>query len=713
MIHTPASRAVYRHADLLRLVRPRSIAVIGASERVGAFGSRAMANLKGFQGDIWPVNARYQTIGGARCYAGLDDLPGIPDLAIIAVAQATVEDVVRECAAKGVGGAVIFASGYAETGQAELAAAQARLGEIARESGLRLLGPNCAGFVNFTTSVAAAFSTSMNLRWTGAPAVGLVSQSGALGFSLSQAVEHGASFSHVLTVGNSCDVDVADLVSFLADDPDCRAIACLYEGMADPKRLLDAATRARACGKPVIVFKLATGAEGAASALSHTGAMAGSAVVQRAAFERAGVVWTESWSEFVEFPAFFANAPEPRGGAGTAVLTTSGGAAIMATDVAERRGETLPQPTAHTLRLLADRIPEFAQAHNPCDITAQVLNDPECLRDCVEAMLSDDGFDALIVAQTRASAYVQDRVRMFGELGRKHGKPVCIVWLTQWLEGPGVEPAEDEPGLTVFRSMETCLAALAAWRQRAERIRRPPHLRLSSPDARDGAKAILQAGDNRVIGEYEAKRALSLYGIPVPWEALAGSADEAARIQSEIAAPVALKLISPDLPHKSDAGVIRLGLADEAAVREAYQAILAAAAAIRPTPAVEGVVVQAMAGRGVELVLGAHTDAQFGPVVMVGLGGVFVEALRDTVLAPAPIGREEARAMLESLQGRRLLDGFRGMPAVDLALVADLVTRFSEFVDDHRAIVAEIDVNPVICAREGMVAVDALIVRRA
>lgn len=710
MTEKATSRALYRRTDLLRLIDPRSVAVIGASERPGAFGARAMANLAAFKGKVWPVNARYDTIGGRPCYAAVADLPEAPDLAIVTVAQPAVEEVVRACADAGVGGAVVFASGYAETGHEDLRRAQDRLSAVARESGMRILGPNCAGFVNFTSALGAAFSSSLNLRHSGAPAVGLVSQSGALGYSLSQAVEHGAAFSHLLTVGNSCDVDIADLVSFLADEPACQAIACLYEGMREPQRLLAAAIQARDAGKPLILYKIATGAEGAASALSHTGALAGSADVQRAIFERAGAVWTQSWAEFTEFPGFFANAPLPLGG-GTAVITTSGGAAIIAADIAEARGEALPQPAPDTIAILESRIPEFAAARNPCDITAQVLNDPACLRDCVEALLADDTYDALIVAQTRATGYVTDRVRMFGELARKHGKPICLVWLTQWLEGPGSTEVEDEPGVAIFRSMENCFSALEAWRRRKARPAAPAG-RLSAPDAAVRAAGSLDGAAGRVVGEHAAKNALAAYGIPVARELLVQDEEAAVAAAKRLGGAVALKLVSPDLPHKTEAGVVHLALDDEAAVRTAFRAIADAAARIEPAPAVDGVLVQAMAGPGLELVVGMHSDPSFGPMIMVGLGGVFVEVMRDTVLSPVPVSRAEALDMLRSLRARRLFEGFRGAGPVDLGSVADLVARVSEFAADHADELAEMDLNPVICTGNGAVVVDALIVRK-
>lgn len=714
MTRKTAPRPLYDRADLLRLIAPKSVAVIGASDRTGAFGARVMTNLKQFKGQVWPVNARHDTVGGQRCYATVADLPHVPDLAILAVAQSAVEDVVRACADTGVGGVIIFASGYGETGRADLSQAQQRLSDIARDSGIRILGPNCAGLINFTSTLGASFSSSLNMRHTSAPAVGLVTQSGALGYSLSQAVEHGAAFSHMLTVGNSCDVDVADLVSFLVDEPTCQAIACLYEGMQHPERLLEATRHARAAGKPVVIYKLATGAEGAETALSHTGALAGSTQSQRAVFEKEGVIWAHNWEEFAEFPGFFANTAQFGNTAGTgstAVLSTSGGAAIMASDIAEARGETLQQPHPATVEVLRSRIPEFAAPRNPCDITAQVLNDPDCLRDCVQAMLADDRFDALIVAQTRSTGYVDDRVRMFGELARKHGKPVCVVWLTQWLEGPGSTAIEDEPGVAIFRSMENCFAALSAWRK--HRVSPPAATgRLAPADASEQAAQILAGAPGRVISEYDAKRALAAYGIPVSREKLVRTEDDAVAAARDFGGPIAVKLVSTDIPHKTEAGVVRLNLQGEAEVRSACQAIAKAAEAIVPRPEIQGILVQEMAKPGLELVVGVHDDPQFGPMVMVGLGGVLVELLQDTMLAPAPVSPDEGLRMLRALKGRRLFDGFRGAPPVDLDAVAQVVARVSEFAADHRDEVAEIDLNPVICGADGTTVVDALIIRK-
>jgi acetate---CoA ligase (ADP-forming) len=303
---------VYRHAELARLLHPSSVAVIGASTRPGSFGERVLDNLANYTGAVYPVNARYERIGDRTCYPSVHATPQQPDCAVITVARDAVEPVVLDCAKAGVGGVIIFASGYAETGRQDRIADQQRLAAIARETGMRIVGPNCVGAVNATLDSRITF---MNITPIPPPcphAVGIISQSGALGMGLAQAVVRGASFSHVLTSGNSCDVDIADYVSYLADDPTCRAIACVFEGMANPERLLHAAEYAWQRDKPLIVFKMATGEQGAAAAISHTGSLAGSHAAYRGVFQHAGAVLVDDFESLVETATFFAKAPPPK-----------------------------------------------------------------------------------------------------------------------------------------------------------------------------------------------------------------------------------------------------------------------------------------------------------------------------------------------------------------------------------------------------------------
>ncbi len=690
--------------ELRRLLHPASIAVVGASARAGAFGERVAANLGRFAGRVHLVNPRAERIGDRPCYPSVGALPEVPDCVVIATPREAVEAVISECAAAGAGGAVVFASGYSETARPEHVAAQRRLAAIARETGLPIVGPNCLGIVNYAASAWMTFFTPPPQASIRPASIGVVSQSGALGFAMAQAVEHGASVCHLLTSGNSCDVDMADYVAYLAAEPACKAIACMFEGMAEPARLIAAVERASEAGRRVVICKIATGASGAAAALSHTGSLAGSDAAWRAAFARAGAVVVEDFEAVMEAAAFFAKAPPPRAG-GIAVLATSGGAAIMAADKADKYAVPLPQPAAATRAVLESRIPEYGSARNPCDVTAQVLTDPDSLGACAGALLDDPAYAALLVPQVFASERVPMRVAQLSALAERAGKLVCHVWVNEFLEGPGAREAEQAPHTALFRSMDRCFATLAAWLRPV-----PPRTTLgrsAPPDAAARVGAALRAAAGRTLGEREAKSLLALYGVPVTDERLCASAEEAVAAAAAFGTAVALKVESPDLPHKTEAGVIRLGLAGAQAVREAYAAVMANAA--RAGARVEGVLVQPMAPAGVEIMVGARIDPLFGPLILVGLGGVLVEVLKDTAVDLAPVAPAQALAMLERLKGRALLDGFRGAPAVDRARLADVICRLSEFAADQAALIRELDVNPLICAGATIVAVDALI----
>jgi acyl-CoA synthetase (NDP forming) len=700
---------VYRHAELRRLLHPQSVAVIGASARAGSFGERVLLNQENYSGRTYPVNARYDRIGDAVCYPSVAALPEVPDCAVITAARDAVEEIVLDCVKAGVGGVIIFASGYSEMGRPDRIEAQERLAAIARESGVRIVGPNCIGVVN---AVLDSRITFMNITPIPPPrphAVGIISQSGALGMALAQAVVRGASFSHVMTSGNSCDVDMADFVSYLADDPACTAIACVFEGMASPERLLLAAEYAWQKDKPLIVYKMATGEEGAAAAMSHTGSLAGSHAAYRAVFQRAGAVLVENFESLVETASFFAKAPPPQA-KGAAIVSASGGGAIMAADRAEQHGVPLPQPGDALREILTTRIPDFGAARNPCDVTGQILNDPESLNVCAGAFLADPQYATLVVPMTYGYAASAQRIPVYDRLARENGKMVCIAWQAEWLEGPGVKEAEGSDHVALFRSMSALFAALAAWTWRAERRAAEHETIPSTPEGtRRAARALIDEAGGRMLTEREAKAVLALYGVPVVGERLTSGPEDAVNAAAALGYPVVLKVESPDLPHKTEAGVIRLNLRNADDVRAAYDAVMANAAAVSPPPRINGVLVQPMVPQGVEMVVGARIDPLFGPLVVVGLGGILVELLKDTALAPAPVTHRDALALLGQLKGERLLRGFRGMEPVDLDRLADVICRVSRFAADHRDAIAELDLNPLICAGSRITAVDALI----
>lgn len=711
MIPDSNHRPLYRHADLLKLLEPRSIAIVGASARAGSFGERTARNLAGFTGRLHLVNPRYDRLGERSCHSSIAALPEVPDMVVAATPMEACEGVVRDCAAAGVGALVMYAAGFAETGKPERIALQRRLVAMAREGGVRLVGPNCIGLTDYARGAEISFvAVPRPAAPPSRPAIGIVSQSGNLGFALAQAVESGTQIGRVLTCGNSGDVDVADLVAALAEDPGCSAIALLFEGMAEPGRLIEAAGIAWRQDKPVIVHKLGTGEQGAQAAMSHTGSLAGAEAVYRAAFERAGMVFSESFEGLLELASFFSKARRPRA-PGVAVVSTSGGAAIMAADRAEVRGVPLPQPGPEARAVLEARIPEFGSARNPCDVTAQVLNDPDSLRDCMGALFADPAYGAVLVPNGYAYDVATPRFRMMGELAARHDKAACVVWTTQWLEGPGAREAESEERVALFRSMDRCMAAIAAWHAREAKRREgiPDMSRAAPPEALRAAATRLDAAQGAVLTEREAKSILAAYGVPVVAETLATDADAALAAAEAAGYPVVLKVESPALPHKTEAGVIRLNLGSAEAVREAFDAVMANARQHAPGATINGVLVQPMVPQGIEIVVGARRDPLFGPTVLVGFGGVLVELLRDSVVALAPVGRDEARAMLGRLKGAKLLSGFRNMPAVDLDVLAGIVQRVSELAADHGDRIAEIDVNPVICAGPRLVAVDALI----
>lgn len=701
---------VYSREQLTRLLHPQSIAVIGASTRPGAFGKQVLANMAHYAGRAYPVNARYSTINEQACYPNVRDLPEVPDCAVICAAREAVEEIVLDCAKAGVGGAIIFASGYSETGKTDRIAQQERLAAIARETGLRIVGPNCIGVVNALLDSRVTFMDITPIPQPAPHAVGVISQSGALGMALAQGVVRGLSVSHVLTSGNSCDVDMADYVNYLATDPSCRSIACVFEGMATPDRLLLAAEHAWAADKPLVIFKMATGEQGAAAAMSHTGSLAGSNASYRAVFQRAGAIVVDDFETLMETAAFFAKAPPPKA-PGAAIVAASGGAAIMAADRAEQHGVPLPQPAPEVREILEARIPEFGSSRNPCDVTAQILSDPEALGVCATALLNDPQYGVLVSPLTYGYAPSAKRPETYSRLAEEAGKMACVVWQTEWQDGPGVVEANQCSRVALFRSMPACFAAIAAWQWRADKRAAGAQAVAATPTQTiDKAAALISAGRGRTLTEREAKAVLSLYGVPVVGERVVHSAAEAAAAAEALGYPVVLKVESPDLPHKTEAGVIRLNLRTAEEVRAGYQAVMTNADKVSPTPRINGVLVQPMVPQGIEMVVGARNDPLFGPLVVVGLGGILVEVLKDTALAPAPVSAAQAEALLRQLKGVKLLEGFRGMPGVNIGRLAQVISDVSRFAADHRDRVAELDVNPLICAGERVTAVDALIV---
>jgi acyl-CoA synthetase (NDP forming) len=687
-------RPIYTRAQLERLIAPKSIAIVGASPRARSFGLRTLENLAHFGGAIWPVNAKYEKIGAYACFPSLAALPGRPDLVALVVPREGVEAALQEAAAAGAGGVVVYASGYGEMERDEGAAEQRRLAALVQAARMPMLGPNCMGLVNHELGVGVSFIPEYAKMPRRVGPIAFVSQSGALGYCLAQAAERGMGYRYFFSVGNSCDVDVADLIGAMAEDPDVRAIACLFEGVPEARRLLEAGERARAAGKPVIVYKLGESEDGAAAARSHTGSKAGSAAAFRALFDRAGFATVDNYEALVETAKFFAAAGKPLA-RGVAVVSGSGGAGIIAADMAARHGVPMPQPGERTVAVLRSVVPEFGAARNPCDPTGQVLSVPESFAKCCRALLDDPQYGALLCAMSVSSRETSNaRAGDIAQLIRAQPKPVAVAWLSEWLQGPGSEAYEADEKIGFFRSLDRCFAAIAAWQR--WHASKPAH------EPRRSTRGSFDLAGKKILGERQAKAILGQYGIQSAPERQAKNAEEAVAAAKELGYPVVLKA-DGDIEHKTEAGAVKLDLRDEASLRAACTAMTAAR---------NGFLVQSMIKGGVELVVGVKRDPQVGPVVLVGLGGVLVEVLRDTALALAPVGKVEARRMLEGLKGYRLLQGFRGSPAADLDAVCEAIARISEFAADYADEVEEIDVNPLLARPDGALALDALIVLR-
>jgi acyl-CoA synthetase (NDP forming) len=705
-------RAIYGRAELERLIEPSSIAIVGLSQNPASFGARTLVNLRHCTGPrIYGVHPTASELHGVTCYPSVGAIPETVDCAIIATPREAVTPLAEQCAAAGVGGCIIYASGYAETGREERIAEQLKLAAIARESQMRIVGPNCIGIINnFTRAGMLFLGTYDQTPWRPGP-IGLISQSGALGFTIAQACERGGNFSHYFTAGNSCDIDVCDFMSYLVEDPNCRVITCLVEGLKDGERLLEVGEKARRADKPIVIYKMATGSAAAQAAMSHTGSITGSNAAYDAAFRRDGMIAVDNLEQVYETAAFLAKAGRPRA-TGVAVMATSGGACVLTADKAELHGVPMPQPGPAAQALLESVVPDFGSPRNPCDVTAQVINNPNSFTECSRAMLADPAYGALVLPQVVVGELTIQRVPVISALAREAGKPICLAWMTEWLEGPASDLYEADPHVAMFRSTDRCFSTLAAWHRRAARLEAPvdrPRIAPAGPPAVIARRLLAAAGSQ--ISEREAKAVLAVYGVPVSGERLVQSADTAAAAAGELGYPVVLKVEAPAIAHKTEAGVVRLDLRDEAALRLAYAEIMIAAERVEPRPEIRGVLVQPMIPAGLELVIGARVDPQFGPLIVVGMGGVLVEILRDTACDLAPVDRVQARRMIESLRGYPLLAGYRGSRPVDLDRLADIIVRISELAGDLALDIAEIDVNPVICAGDKLIAVDALLIR--
>jgi len=709
-------RQLHSHAGMARVMNARSVAVVGVSPNAISLGARTKAHLEQFKGSVYLVNRKYQLIDDRPCYPSIASLPETPDCVLIAVPREGVEEAVVECAERGVGGVVIFASGYAESRTQDGVDLQKRLSSISCESGMRIIGPNCMGFMNLSKRLIASFvGAAIPLDSSEACGIGLISQSGSIGFSMSQAMHVGVPFSHVITPGNSCDVTIADSIAYLAEDPCCKVIACVFEGLPEPMHIIEAGEIAWKAGKPLIMYKLGAGVQGAQAMMSHTATLAGSYEAYRAAFERTGMILVNDFKALIETAAFFNKVNRPQS-TGVAVVSGSGGMAIAYADMAEIHGIPLPQPSEEIRRGLLRFMPDFGAPRNPVDATAMAGRN-EGHVGCLDTMLADPTYGLGVLPLPLLQTATLNRLKLVSEVSARHRKPICIVWANGWTGGPGMKEVERDPNLVLFQSIDRCFATVSAWFNWGKRrkdwdsgIERETR-RLSPASARLEAEKRIADCQSSTLTERESKEILALYGISVVSDRVVQSSADAVKAAVEQGFPVVMKVESPDIPHKTEAGVVRLGVNSKEDVAMAYELVMENAGKVPGNPRIYGVLVQPMISKGTEVFIGAKIDPMFGPLIVAGMGGVFVEVFKDIAVKLAPVRKREAIEMLESLKGHSLLNGFRGAKPVDLEALAEVIVRVSEFASDCKASIETLDVNPLICNGSSIVVVDSLITR--
>ena len=702
----PPAAAVRAGKSLDRLLRPRSVAIVGASDKPGALGASVLSNLtrNGFSGDIHLINPKRADIGGRPCLPSVDALPDGVDAAVLAIPRAAVLDTVKALAARNVGAAVIFSAGFAEGGEEGLAE-QREIGRIAAETGMVVEGPNCLGMTNFIDRVPLTFVETDAKPLADRPGIGVVSQSGAMACVLCTTLasrDLGLSFS--ISTGNEAASGVEDYVDYLLEDDSTRVIAMIVEQFRKPQRFLAAARRARALGKAIILLHPGRSAAARKSAATHTGAMAGDYQVMRVKVERAGVILAETLEELGDVAEIALRCPTMPAG-GVAVLGESGAFKALTLDLCDTIGLDLPQVDDGNAPALRAALPDFVPVSNPLDLTAQGLVDPDMYRRTLAALFTDDRFGSIVagIIQTdpvTVGIKLPPILRAMSEL--RPDKPIIFAGLDEGAPVPLHYVDQLRAlGIPYFPSTERAFRALKRLNDHARR------------DFSEASCAPLHAaglaGHSGVIPEYRSKAILAPLGIPFPKGAFCTSIGEAVNAAEAVGYPVAIKAQSAALSHKSDAGGVVLNLANADELRTGWDRLYANVSAHDAAIILDGVLLEGMGERGVELIIGAKNDPDWGPVILCGFGGVTAEILQDVRLITPGLSLEAITAELHHLKQAPILRGFRGSPALDVEAAAQIIHTLGRILLSEPSI-REIDLNPVIIypEGEGAIALDAL-----
>jgi len=697
------------------LLSPKSVAIVGASADYSKFTGRTVKYVlkHRYPGKLYAVNPKRTEVSGIPCFPSVKDLPEAVDTAFIQIAAKGVPGVIEQCIEKNVKSIIIHTAGLGESGE-EGKRIQERVKALTREAVIRVVGPNCAGIVNMTENIILSPVVCYEIDDIPKGRIGLISQSGGLtGAYVSRAADRGIGFSYVISTGNEMDLGVSEFAQYLLQDKNTDAIAIFLEALRNVETFREVAVEALKIRKPILVLKVGRTEVGAKAVISHTGALTGADTVYDTFFKQYGITRVETLEDLFEASALFCKTKPPKG-RNMGVITTTGGGATVIVEAAAQAGLQFPLPSENAIIQATEFLPSFAAKSNPLDVT--VSGTGGGFKKGLEVLLKDDTFDMIVGVVGSSSQFAPELgVQPIVDVYKDAKKPLAAFCNPNAAEALRLF---EKYGIPSFRTPESCgrsLGYLVKYGEALECYKRKKDQRQTPNPASSStqkAKKIL-ANAGRILNEHDSKLVLSAYGISVTKEKLAASVEEAKKIAKEIGYPIVMKVMSADIPHKTEAGVIKLGVQSEKELVAFYGEILEKARKFNADAKIDGVLIQEMAEKSVELVVGMKRDASFGPVIMFGLGGIFVEVFKDISFRIPPLSLPDAQEMIEEIKGSKLLKGYRGMEKMDVDAIASTLMNVSSLSLDLGEEIQELDINPLIVYPQGkgIKVVDALVFR--
>lgn len=681
--------------DISKLLRPRAVAVVGASEKSG-FGGDTCRNILENQADtshVYPVNPKKETVFGKKCYPTLADLPEEIDLVILCTSHKTIVDFLKQAKAKGAGAAVVYASGYSEVGTAEGKAFEKELVDAAKALDMVVMGPNCAGYINFGDDI---FSFAFIGDYKGKKGnIGFVSQSGQFCIDMMKSAE--MKYSFAISAGNSAMVQMEDYLNFLIDDSNTKVIALYLEGVKNPHKFEACLQKAMEKKKPVVILKAGRSPKGQATAASHTGSMAGSDKTYDAVFEKFGVIRADDMQDLRSTASLLATLRVlPRKPAFSA-MCLSGGETAVSADTGFLHGIEYPDFSEATLKKLNDMLPDFATPRNPLDMTAALCYDADAFASGITTVMSDPSIEMGLVGLTISDKVTVSNDIMFEGIRRAFeqipDKPLAVMSFMEAARNKELVERFQNAGIPVLPTTKYGFRALQHLQDFILHDTIKREARLAIPEA--------HSANTRALSEYESKKLLADNGVPVDLGYIAKTKAEVKEYAEKIGYPLVMKVESNDILHKSDVGGVMLNIKSLEQAEEAYDKILANAAQHAPNAKINGILMQKMLKAGTEMIIGLNSDPQFGPMLLVGMGGVFVEVFKDAALYPVPLNHDEALHMLQALKSFKLLNGYRGNPPADIEALTDMMVKISDFAYRKKDTLKELDMNPLFVYPKG------------